>query len=122
MLLTLNELHLEFIEQKLTTCAKVLFLQILPHNDVTSFSAACSTFSQQIHEDANFDVTNQHDCMCQAVDQMISSPAHAHMSSLHKHVGLPTADYASHLPPVGLAEGACDATLWLLTIYMYTFI
>jgi len=25
MLLTLNELHLEFIEQKLTTCAKVLF-------------------------------------------------------------------------------------------------
>jgi len=25
---------------------------------------------------------------------------------------LPTADYASHLPPVGLAEGACDVMQW----------
>jgi len=48
--------------------------------------------------------------MCWAADQPISSLAHAHASSLH--IGLPTADYASHLPPVGLAEGACDAMQW----------
>ena len=36
-------------------------------------------------------------------------PMH-HTPSLH--IGLPTADYASHLPPVDLAEGACDAMQW----------
>jgi len=44
--------------------------------------------------------------------QMIISLAHVDVSSTDTDTDLPMADYASHLPPVGLAEGACDAMLW----------
>jgi len=57
--LTLNNLQLKFVEQKLSTEAQLLWFTITNFTSQwRQFSAAFPTFSQHIHKDANFDVRN----------------------------------------------------------------